>query len=137
MRSRSWTLPTRWKRCRTAHMRVEPAHKSCSVYINNNSNLGAAPAVPVDIGRTLMSDDDLRPSCSHGETTHDPALSRAHMRASRREFIKGVIASGVAVSSAGYVVLGRGTAHAQAAGAVGRLVTLNVNGRARPGDVLP
>ena len=59
------------------------------------------------------------------------------MRASRREFIKGVIASGVAVSSAGYVVLGRGTAHAQAAGAVGRLVTLNVNGRDRPVDVLP
>jgi len=59
------------------------------------------------------------------------------MRASRREFIKGVIASGVAVSSAGYVVLGRGTAHAQVAGAVGRLVTLNVNGRDRPVDVLP
>jgi aerobic-type carbon monoxide dehydrogenase small subunit (CoxS/CutS family) len=58
------------------------------------------------------------------------------MRASRREFIKGVIASGVAVSSAGYIVLGRGTAHAQAAGAVGRLVTLNVNGRDRPVDVL-
>ena len=97
-----------------------------------------------------MSDDHLRPSCDHGETAHDhgdhahedhrhesDAAGRAHMRASRREFIKGVIASGVAVSSAGYIVLGRGTAHAQAAGAVGRLVTLNVNGRDRPVDVLP
>ena len=59
------------------------------------------------------------------------------MRASRRAFIKGVIATGVAVSSSGYLVLGRGTAHAQAAGSVGRLITLHVNGRERPVDVLP
>src|SRR5580700_8684296 len=60
------------------------------------------------------------------------------VRASRREFIKGVIASGVAVSASGYVVVGRGgTAFAQAAGTVTRLVTLNVNGRDRPVDVLP
>jgi len=60
------------------------------------------------------------------------------MRASRREFIKSVIASGVAVSAAGYVVVGRaGEALAQAAGTVTRLVTLNVNGRERPVDVAP
>jgi aerobic-type carbon monoxide dehydrogenase small subunit (CoxS/CutS family) len=60
------------------------------------------------------------------------------LRASRRQFIKGVIASGVAVSAAGYVVVGRGgEALAQAAGTVTRLVTLNVNGRDRPVDVLP
>ena len=60
------------------------------------------------------------------------------VRASRREFIKGVIASGVAVSASGYVVVGRsGTAFAQAAGAVERLITLNVNGRDRPVDVAP
>ena len=60
------------------------------------------------------------------------------VRASRRQFIKGVIASGVAVSAAGYVVVGRGgEALAQAAGTVARLVTLNVNGRDRPVDVLP
>ncbi len=60
------------------------------------------------------------------------------VRASRREFIKSVIASGVAVSAAGYVVVGRGgEAFAQAAGTVTRLVTLNVNGRDRPVDVLP
>ena len=87
-----------------------------------------------------MSDDHLRPSCDYGETAHDhadhahlhesDAAGRAHMRASRREFIKGVIASGVAVSAAGYVVVGRGgAALPQAAGAVERLVTLNVNGR--------
>jgi aerobic-type carbon monoxide dehydrogenase small subunit (CoxS/CutS family) len=85
--------------------------------------------------------DDPRPSCAHHHEEgggpdphgHDPAA----LRASRRAFIKGVIASGVAVSSSGYLVLGRGTAHAQAAGSVERLITLNVNGRARPVDVLP
>ena len=88
-----------------------------------------------------MSDSDLRPTCEHhheeggGHDHHGP--DRAELRASRRAFIKGVIASGVAVSSTGYLVLGRGTAHAQAAGAVGRLITLNVNGRDRPVDVLP
>ena len=90
-----------------------------------------------------MSDSNLRPSCEHHHEEgadhdhHGHGPDRAQLRASRREFIKGVIASGVAVSSAGYLVLGRGTAHAQAAGAVGRLITLNVNGRDRPVDVLP
>jgi aerobic-type carbon monoxide dehydrogenase small subunit (CoxS/CutS family) len=86
--------------------------------------------------------DDPRPHCTHHHEEegggpdhfgHDPAA----LRASRRAFIKGVIATGVAVSSSGYLVLSRGTAHAQAAGSVGRLITLNVNGRERPVDVLP
>jgi aerobic-type carbon monoxide dehydrogenase small subunit (CoxS/CutS family) len=91
----------------------------------------------------LMADDDLCPSCDcetahdHGGGIHPDHDGNAHLKASRREFIKGVIASGVAVSSTGYIVLGRGTAHAQAAGSVGRLITLNVNGRDRPVDVLP
>ncbi|NDA48308.1 MAG: (2Fe-2S)-binding protein [Alphaproteobacteria bacterium] len=60
------------------------------------------------------------------------------MRANRRDFIKGVIASGVAVTSSGYVMVGRpGDAQAQAAGTVERLVTLNVNGQDRRVDVLP
>ena len=92
-----------------------------------------------------MSDSDLRPSCDHhheegGGHDHDHhhGSDRAGLRASRRAFIKGVIASGVAVSSAGYVIVGRGgAAFAQTAGAVERLVTLNVNGRDRRVDVLP
>ena len=94
-----------------------------------------------------MADDDLRSSCAHithdhsahDHTAHEDSCGAhpEHLRASRREFIKGVIASGVAVSSTGYIVLGRSTAHAQAAGSVGRLITLNVNGRDRPVDVLP
>ena len=58
------------------------------------------------------------------------------LRATRRSFIKGVIASGVAVSAVGYVVYER-TARRPAAGAVERLITLNVNGRDRRVDVAP
>ncbi len=59
---------------------------------------------------------------------------------SRRDFIKGVIASGAAVSATGYLFRGPGGMGAQAAtapGAVERLVTLNVNGQMRRVDVLP
>lgn len=61
-------------------------------------------------------------------------------RASRRKFIKGVIASGAVVSSTGYVFGGlSGCAPDQvgAAGSVERLLSLNVNGDARRVDVLP
>jgi len=58
-------------------------------------------------------------------------------RASRRAVIKGVIASGVAVSAAGYLVYERYGAGGRAGGAVERLVTLNVNGKDRRVDVLP
>ena len=67
----------------------------------------------------------------------DGAMPR-RSAASRRSFIKGVIASGAAVSSVGYLFRGTPTAHAQAAaGTVERLVTLNVNGVSRRVDVLP
>ena len=55
---------------------------------------------------------------------------------SRRNFIKGVIATGAAVSSSGYMLRDGGTAIAQsAAGSVDRLITLNVNGQSRRVDV--
>jgi aerobic-type carbon monoxide dehydrogenase small subunit (CoxS/CutS family) len=93
-----------------------------------------------------MSDHDFRPSCGHASDeacagAHDSqtvASDSASLRASRRQFIKGVIASGVAVSASGYLVLGQGgSAMAQATGAVERLITINVNGRDRRVDVLP
>jgi aerobic-type carbon monoxide dehydrogenase small subunit (CoxS/CutS family) len=59
--------------------------------------------------------------------------------ASRREFIKGVIASGAVATLAGRAIRGAliPSAHAQAVGTADRLITLNVNGRTRPVDVLP
>ena len=60
---------------------------------------------------------------------------------SRRNFIKGVVASGAAASSASYMFRGPGggAAQAQAPGAPGsveRLVTLTVNGQERRVDVM-
>ena len=59
-------------------------------------------------------------------------------RTSRREFIKGVIASGAVVSASSYLFGcspgGRGGAPA---GGVERMLQLNVNGQSRPVDVLP
>ena len=57
---------------------------------------------------------------------------------SRRNFIKGVIASGAAVSSAGYLWRASALSGQQpsAPGSVERLITLNVNGRDRRVDVL-
>ena len=56
----------------------------------------------------------------------------------RRSFIKGVIASGVTVSSVGYLFRGGEAAQIQPGlpGAVERLVTLTVNGKKRPVDVI-
>jgi aerobic-type carbon monoxide dehydrogenase small subunit (CoxS/CutS family) len=57
---------------------------------------------------------------------------------SRRAFIKGVIASGSVATAYGLVSCSpQGGQAGAAAGGVERLITLNVNGRARPVDVLP
>lgn len=56
---------------------------------------------------------------------------------SRREFIKGVIASGAAVAATGYLFRGVRPAFAAGTGAVERLISLNVNGKVRRVDVLP
>src|SRR4051794_10270237 len=58
--------------------------------------------------------------------------------ASRRTFIKGVIAAGAVASSSAYLFRTT-TLHGQpsGAGAVERLITLNVNGQDRPIDVMP
>ena len=53
----------------------------------------------------------------------------------RRTFIKGIIASGAAVSSVNYLFRAS-TLFAQTSGAGERLITLNVNGQMRPVDVL-
>jgi aerobic-type carbon monoxide dehydrogenase small subunit (CoxS/CutS family) len=55
---------------------------------------------------------------------------------SRRDFIKGVIASGATVSSAGYLFRAS-TVLGQTAGGTGeRLITINVNGQQRRADVM-
>ncbi len=61
-------------------------------------------------------------------------MSQTPKAVSRRDFIKGVIVGGVAVSSTGYLL--RGAAAFGQAGLAGRLITLNVNGQQRRVDVL-
>jgi aerobic-type carbon monoxide dehydrogenase small subunit (CoxS/CutS family) len=56
---------------------------------------------------------------------------------SRRDFIKGVIASGAAVSGVAYFSAGCARPTAAMQGTVERLVSLNVNGQVRRVDVLP
>lgn len=57
-------------------------------------------------------------------------------RVSRREFIKGVIASGAAVSSAGYLFRASSLFGQNSQGVGERLITLNVNGQQRRADVM-
>lgn len=68
--------------------------------------------------------------------TEPTQSEKSSLRTTRRSFIKGAIASGVAISAVGYVVYER-SGRRPAAGAVERLITLNVNGRDRRVDVAP
>ena len=65
----------------------------------------------------------------------DAAMGRAGM--SRRDFIKGIIATGASISAMGYVFGGCAGDMGSAPGAVERLISLKVNGRVRRVDVLP
>jgi len=68
------------------------------------------------------------------EPRYDGFASR---KATRRQFIKGVIASGAAVSGAAYLFGCSSGERAVSAGGVERMLTLRVNGQMRPVDVLP
>jgi aerobic-type carbon monoxide dehydrogenase small subunit (CoxS/CutS family) len=65
-----------------------------------------------------------------------PLTEIARTKASRRTFIKGVIASGAAFGATGYMFRAGG-AQAATGGTVERLVSLKVNGQVRRVDVVP
>jgi aerobic-type carbon monoxide dehydrogenase small subunit (CoxS/CutS family) len=72
----------------------------------------------------------------HPEPKYDSfAATVASARATRRQFIKGVIASGAAVSGAAYLAGCSGGG--AGGGGVERMLRLNVNGMERTVDVLP
>jgi aerobic-type carbon monoxide dehydrogenase small subunit (CoxS/CutS family) len=80
-----------------------------------------------------MADDN--DGGGYPEPRFDVPTSRA---TSRRQFIKGVIASGAAVSSAGYLFTLTGCSREQgAARGIERMLQLTVNGQMRTVDVLP
>ena len=77
---------------------------------------------------------------AHARDDRQPAVGGllteiAHRKASRRAFIKGVIASGATLGASGYLFR-TGSAQARTVG-VERLVSLSINGQVRRVDVLP
>ena len=119
--------------CKPGGSRTAPARGAVVLYDDRTAG---------SWGETSMA--QASPACiatpSSGGATGDGTDAIVQRSApSRRAFIKGVIASGAAASAAGYLFRGPGisSAHAQAAGTVERLVTLNVNGASRRVDVLP
>jgi aerobic-type carbon monoxide dehydrogenase small subunit (CoxS/CutS family) len=89
-----------------------------------------------------MSDNtvlpSVRPAPQYEEDETSALETVGRTPTSRRQFIKGVIASGAVASSSGFVFgCSTDTAGPAAAGGVERLITLNVNGQGRPVDVLP
>ena len=100
---------------------------------------------PVDIGLagSTVSQVPTQPAESEILTCPDHSIGSSPFEWSdglaswsRRDFIKGIIASGVAVSGVPYLASAASRPALQA-GAVERLISLNVNGQTRRVDVLP
>lgn len=98
-----------------------------------------------DDGRTSFGagSGDETPDPTEYDEAASPGSSLAALKASRRDFIKGVIASGATVASMSYMfrsgggVVAPAEAATPASGTVTRLITLTVNGQKRRVDVLP
>ncbi len=86
--------------------------------------------------RIYDADFDWEAAAAEDAKPINPITELARARVSRRDFIRAAIASGAAVSSAGYVFGGAGTALAREASTGGRLVSLKVNGQTRRVDVM-
>ena len=82
-----------------------------------------------------MADETRYPEPQYDQ---GPLAKIASKAATRRQFIKGVIASGAAASGAGYLLtLGGCSQQPGGAGAIERMLMLSVNGQTRTVDVLP
>ena len=92
--------------------------------------------IPPD-ARGLPADTDFEALARQDPPWVPPVPELHSPSASRRDFIKGVIASGTAVSALSYTMGGATPARAQGAGAPERLLAINVNGQVRRADVLP
>ena len=72
-----------------------------------------------------------------GEVPDLPITTWAQGGSTRREFLRGVVCSGVAVSAATYMFTGHAKQARAAVRGVERLVSLNINGKMRRVDVSP
>jgi aerobic-type carbon monoxide dehydrogenase small subunit (CoxS/CutS family) len=89
-----------------------------------------------------VSDKETQVSAGYPEPQLDVGgvAALVSRKGSRRQFIKGIIASGAVVSGAGYVFGGLGGCSREGSGTAGgveRLLSLSVNGETRRVDVLP
>ena len=85
-----------------------------------------------------IADPDVDETYQDAGERGDMESPRSLTNMSRRDFIKGIIATGIAVSSSGFLLGGcSGGDGTPAPGSVERLISLNVNGRVRRVDVLP
>ena len=87
--------------------------------------------------RGLDADVDYKELAAQDPVWVPPPPQPRQHATSRRDFIKGVIASGTAVSALSYTFGGATPARAQRAAAPDRLLSINVNGQVRRVDVLP
>src|SRR5882724_2666416 len=91
--------------------------------------------IPPD-ARDLAADTDFAALAAQDPVWVPPPPQPRNPSASRREFIKGVIASGSAVSALSYSMGGASPAQAQQrAPAPERLLSININGQVRRADV--
>ncbi len=72
-----------------------------------------------------------------GEVPDLPITAWAQEGSTRREFLRGVVCSGVAVSAATYMFTGHSKQARAAVRGVERLVSLNINGKTRRVDIAP
>jgi aerobic-type carbon monoxide dehydrogenase small subunit (CoxS/CutS family) len=84
--------------------------------------------------RFLPEDFDFEAAAAMDEKPTNPITELATRETSRRSFIKGTIASGAAVSAAGFVFRGAGSG-AWAQSMKPKLVSLSINGKTRRVDV--
>jgi aerobic-type carbon monoxide dehydrogenase small subunit (CoxS/CutS family) len=89
-----------------------------------------------DHSRTSQRSCDVHRHHDHEPGGSNPLSQLARNKATRRSFIKGVIASGATLGATGYLFRA-GSAQARSVGAVERLVSLKLNGQVRRVDVLP
>jgi aerobic-type carbon monoxide dehydrogenase small subunit (CoxS/CutS family) len=99
------------------------------------------PREPIQTKRLTMSDIPTKGASPQYFDAAGEGSGLASKQASRRQFIKGVIASGAAISTAGLVFGGLGGCSSDSpavnVGGVERLLSLTVNGQTRRVDVLP
>ena len=86
--------------------------------------------------RFLPKDFDYEAATAMDEKPINPITELARRETTRRAFIKGAIASGAAVSAAGFVFRGAGTG-VMAQTMKPKLLSLNINGKIRRVDVMP